>query len=50
MEVAGRVADLEGIAEEMRDRLSRMTWMVGLSMAWNTLLTGLMVGIVLKYG
>jgi hypothetical protein len=32
----------------MRDRLSRMTWMVGLSMAWNTVLTGVLVGIVLS--
>jgi len=50
MEVAEWVADLEGIAEEMRDRLRRMTWMVGLSMAWNTVLAGVLVGIVLTYG
>jgi hypothetical protein len=44
-----RVARLEGIIEQIDARLRTLEWMVGLSMAWNTMLVGAAVGVLLKY-
>jgi hypothetical protein len=44
------MARLEGIHEQIKGRLRRIAWIVGVSMAWSTVLTGVAVGIVLTYG
>jgi hypothetical protein len=44
-----RVARLEGIIEQIDARLRTLEWLVGLSMAWNTMLVGAAVGVLLKY-
>jgi len=43
-----RVARLEGIIEQIDARLRTLEGMVGLSMAWNTMLVGAAVGVLLK--
>ena len=40
-----RVARLEGIIEPIDARLRTLAWMVGVSMAWNTMLIGATVGV-----
>jgi hypothetical protein len=47
--VEERVARVEGIIEQVNSRLHTLEWMVGLSMAWNTMLIGSAVGLLLKY-
>jgi hypothetical protein len=47
--VEERVARLEGITEPINARLNTLQWLVGLSVAWNTMLIGAAVGILLKY-
>jgi hypothetical protein len=47
--VEERVARLEGVIEQINERLTTLQWMVGLSMAWTTMLIGAAVGVVLKY-
>jgi hypothetical protein len=47
-----RVARLEGINDpglNLAGGLHTLEWIVGLSMAWNTLLIGSAVGLWLKY-
>jgi hypothetical protein len=44
-----RVARLEGIIGQIDERLHTLEWMVGLSIAWTTLLIGSAVGLWLKY-
>jgi hypothetical protein len=46
----GREVTMDAIAADIMTRLRTLEWLVGLSMAWNTLLTGVLVGIVLKLG
>lgn len=40
----------EGIIKPINSRLNTLLWMVGLSMAWHTMLIGAAVGILLTYG
>jgi hypothetical protein len=40
---------MEGLIEQINERLTTLQWMVGLGMAWNTLLVGAAVGVLLKY-
>jgi hypothetical protein len=44
-----RVSYIEGVLTQMNERLRTLEWLVGLSMAWNTLLIGSAVGLLLKY-
>ena len=44
-----RVSRLEGIIEQINERLNTLQWMVDLSIAWQTMLIGAAVGILLKY-
>jgi hypothetical protein len=44
-----RGSRLEGIIEQLNERLNTLQWMVGLSIAWQTMLIGAAVGILLKY-
>jgi hypothetical protein len=39
----------DAVREQIDKRLSTLQWMVGLSMAWNTMLIGAAVGILLHY-
>jgi len=45
-----QISYLEGVVTQMNERLNTLQWMVGLSMAWHTMLIGAAVGIILKYG
>jgi hypothetical protein len=47
--VEERVARLEGVVEPINERLHTLEWLVGLSMAWTTMLIGAAVGVLLKY-
>jgi hypothetical protein len=46
----GRGVTMDAIAADIMTRLRTLEWMVGLSMVWNTLLTGAAVGLLLKLG
>jgi hypothetical protein len=35
---------------QMNERMTTLQWMVGLSMAWTTMLTGAAVGLIVTYG
>jgi hypothetical protein len=37
------------VSVQIRARLSTLQWMVGLSMAWNTMLIGTAVGVLLRF-
>jgi hypothetical protein len=45
-----RLAFLEGVFTQLNERMSTLQWMVGLSMAWSTLLIGAAVGLIVTYG
>jgi hypothetical protein len=40
---------VDEIIAQIHARLTTLQWMVGLSMAWTTMLIGAAVGVVLKY-
>jgi hypothetical protein len=44
-----KVAAHEATLGQTNEHLRTLEWMVGLSMAWNTLLAGTVVGVLLKF-
>jgi hypothetical protein len=44
-----RVAFLKGACAQLNERTTTLQWMVGLSMAWNTMLIGAAVATILTY-
>jgi hypothetical protein len=44
-----RITFLEGAFVQMNERVSTLQWLVGLSMAWNTMLIAVAVGTILTY-